>query len=256
MTMMCRLRMGAALVWLAVGVSPLLADEEYDRLLKSFEDAQQTWVERMQALKEGEQGPASPTPAYVSLFRAYAEKHAGQPEAVPALVWLAQNTRPEPATSQPSADATWALQKLADYAASPAIQGALPGLRYVVYSLGSELVVPLFEKIRQENPDPAVKAAATFNLALAIWTGGPGSPEEAAKQAVQKERAGELFRTLIIHYPDTDVAREAQGFIYELKRLQIGMRAPEIVGTDVNEKEVKLSQFRGRVVVLDFWGFW
>ena len=36
----------------------------------------------------------------------------------------------------------------------------------------------------------------------------------------------------------------------------IGMRAPEITGTDADGKEIKLSQFRGNVVVIDFWGFW
>ncbi len=248
--------MGAALVWLAVGVSPLLGDEEYDRLLKSFEDAQQSWFEKMRALKEGEAEPAEPSPTFVPQFRAYAEKHAGKPEAIPALAWLAQTARPDPATSQPATDATWAVQRLGDYAASPALKDALPGLRYVVYSLGSELVVPLFEKIRQENPDPDVKAAATFNLAFTIWTGGPGSPEEAEKQGPQKKRAGELFRALVKDYPDADVVADAQGFLYELDHLQVGMPAPEIAGSDANEKELKLSQFKGRVVVLDFWGFW
>ncbi len=32
--------------------------------------------------------------------------------------------------------------------------------------------------------------------------------------------------------------------------------APEITGEDVNGKEFKLSDYRGKVVVLDFWGFW
>ena len=34
------------------------------------------------------------------------------------------------------------------------------------------------------------------------------------------------------------------------------MQAPELVGTDVDGKEIRLSQYRGRVVVLDFWGLW
>lgn len=32
--------------------------------------------------------------------------------------------------------------------------------------------------------------------------------------------------------------------------------APEITGVDVDGKEFKLSDYRGKVVVLDFWGFW
>jgi cytochrome oxidase Cu insertion factor (SCO1/SenC/PrrC family) len=32
--------------------------------------------------------------------------------------------------------------------------------------------------------------------------------------------------------------------------------APEIAGEDVDGKEFKLSDYRGKVVVLSFWGFW
>ena len=36
----------------------------------------------------------------------------------------------------------------------------------------------------------------------------------------------------------------------------IGRPAPEIDGTDVEGKPFKLSDYRGKVVALDFWGFW
>jgi cytochrome oxidase Cu insertion factor (SCO1/SenC/PrrC family) len=36
----------------------------------------------------------------------------------------------------------------------------------------------------------------------------------------------------------------------------IGQAAPEITGKDIDNKPMKLSEFRGKVVVLDFWGFW
>lgn len=32
--------------------------------------------------------------------------------------------------------------------------------------------------------------------------------------------------------------------------------APEIVGKDLDGKPMKLSEFRGKVVLLDFWGDW
>ena len=37
---------------------------------------------------------------------------------------------------------------------------------------------------------------------------------------------------------------------------EIGQVAPEIQGKDLDNKPMKLSEFRGKVVVLDFWGFW
>jgi hypothetical protein len=36
----------------------------------------------------------------------------------------------------------------------------------------------------------------------------------------------------------------------------VGQPAPEIAGRDVDGKSFKLSDYRGKVVALDFWGFW
>ena len=38
--------------------------------------------------------------------------------------------------------------------------------------------------------------------------------------------------------------------------LEIGNTAPEISGKDINGKAMKLSDFRGKIVVLDFFGDW
>ena len=40
------------------------------------------------------------------------------------------------------------------------------------------------------------------------------------------------------------------------ERLKVGKEAPEIVGKDVHGEEFKLSDYRGKVVLLDFWGDW
>jgi hypothetical protein len=36
----------------------------------------------------------------------------------------------------------------------------------------------------------------------------------------------------------------------------VGMKAPEIEGEDIDGKKFKLSDYRGKVVLLDFWGNW
>jgi len=41
-----------------------------------------------------------------------------------------------------------------------------------------------------------------------------------------------------------------------MRELAIGKVAPEIVGEDLNGKPLKLSDFRGKVVMLSFWGTW
>ena len=36
----------------------------------------------------------------------------------------------------------------------------------------------------------------------------------------------------------------------------LGQLAPEIVGEDIDGKPIKLSDYHGKVVMLDFWGHW
>jgi len=48
----------------------------------------------------------------------------------------------------------------------------------------------------------------------------------------------------------------ASSELFELTKLQVGMVAPEISGEDLDEIPFKLSDYRGKVVMLDFWGHW
>jgi hypothetical protein len=44
--------------------------------------------------------------------------------------------------------------------------------------------------------------------------------------------------------------------LFEIRNLAIGKVAPEIEGEDISGKSFKLRDYRGKVVVLDFWGHW
>jgi len=72
---------------------------------------------------------------------------------------------------------------------------------------------------------------------------------------------GRLLEALVKDY--ADVAKYGQSLsdlasaeLYELQHLQIGMVAPEIEDTNLDGENMKLSDFRGKVVMLDFWGDW
>ena len=41
-----------------------------------------------------------------------------------------------------------------------------------------------------------------------------------------------------------------------VENLTIGKMAPEITGEDIDGRLMKLSDYRGKVVVLEFWGHW
>lgn len=52
------------------------------------------------------------------------------------------------------------------------------------------------------------------------------------------------------------IGPRAEGVLFEMRNLTIGKVAPDIVAEDVDGATFKLSEYRGKVVVLDFWGHW
>ena len=52
------------------------------------------------------------------------------------------------------------------------------------------------------------------------------------------------------------LAAAARADLFEMRNLAVGKPAPEIEGVDVDGVAFKLSDYRGKVVLLDFWGDW
>lgn len=55
---------------------------------------------------------------------------------------------------------------------------------------------------------------------------------------------------------DRTLGELAKSELYELRELAPGKNAPEVEGQDLEGKALKLSDYRGKVVVLTFWGSW
>ncbi len=72
--------------------------------------------------------------------------------------------------------------------------------------------------------------------------------EAVFEQAAQKYGGVKL--------PDgTMVAERAKAELFGIRNLSVGKQAPDIDGEDENGKRFKLSDYRGKVVLLDFWSF-
>ena len=52
------------------------------------------------------------------------------------------------------------------------------------------------------------------------------------------------------------ISAKAEGALFEMHNLQIGDVAPDIEGIDAEGISFRLSDYKGQVVVIDFWGFW
>jgi hypothetical protein len=111
--------------------------------------------------------------------------------------------------------------------------------------------------ILEKDPKAKVKAAAALGIgrALAEKTDELAEkPAEADKVAAE----GEKYLTMAIDLSkDNKAAKEdAEGVLRALRTLRVGKEAPDIKGGDLDGKEFKLSDYRGKVVMLDFWGNW
>jgi len=53
-----------------------------------------------------------------------------------------------------------------------------------------------------------------------------------------------------------ELRESAKRDLFELQHLSVGRIAPELAGKDLDGKPMKLSDYRGKVVLLSFWGTW
>jgi hypothetical protein len=68
------------------------------------------------------------------------------------------------------------------------------------------------------------------------------------------ERAAREYGAVKLPYGGT-IAERANAELFEMRNLAIGKLVPEIEGEDENSKPFKLSDDRGKVVMLDFWSY-
>ena len=108
--------------------------------------------------------------------------------------------------------------------------------------LGLEAADAFLAKVINESPHDLAKAWALY------WKskGSGRSGQDAQALMDQAEKLAE----------GTDLADMIRGPRFKKERLQIGMVAPNIVGEDIDGVKFELHDYRGKVTVLDFWGFW
>jgi hypothetical protein len=103
--------------------------------------------------------------------------------------------------------------------------------------------------ILAKSPHRAHQAAARIALARLLES------REDAPEASTKE-ARRLYEDVAGNFGDTSYGRDAETRLFELDHLSIGKTAPDFDAVDQDGKAFKLSDYRGKVVVVDFWGFW
>ncbi len=83
-----------------------------------------------------------------------------------------------------------------------------------------------------------------------------GDNKDAVKEVDELfERAEKKYGDVKLPFRGT-VGQQAKAELFEFRFLSIGKTAPDIAGEDQDGVKFKLSDYRGKVVLVDFWGNW
>jgi hypothetical protein len=216
---------------------------------------------------------------YADRFMAIADGAPGDPAAVDALVWCVQ-------LGNGGKNALKAMERLAQKHADDAKVG--PAVAGIAYSY-APVAETLLRAITEKNRDRTARGSALLALAQYLnrrveliralnqndkrqsqyeqFLTAQGYDKDAiarlktADPAALVTEAQTLFEKVEKEFADINNGRGtlgkiAAGELNELRNLGIGKPSPEISGTDIDGKSFKLSDYRGNVVVVDFWGDW
>jgi len=258
---------------------------QFQAVLDEYQNAQRDFSQAYSKAKNDEErsklfNEKYPKPdAYAERFIAIADAAPDDPAAVDALVWCVQLGRQGPNVLK-------AMKRLAEkHADSPKLAGAVPGIAYS-YAPAAET---LLRAVADRNRDRTARGTAM--LALGQLLNRRIELIRSLKQKDQRQSQYEQFLTsqgydkdAIAHLRTADPAslvseveslfekvekdfgdinsgrgtlgKLAGAELNEIRNLGVGKPSPEISGADLDGKPFKLSDYKGRVVVVDFWGDW
>src|SRR5262249_37026945 len=204
-------------------------------------------------------------------FLGLARQHPNDPAALDALVWVASNVRGGTGNQNPSAQALPTLRR--DHRNSDKLGPVCDRLADRFDPESQQFLHGLME----ESPSKDVRGRACLALAMQLrnWVEAREiAPEyeaivgkenmarlKKADPGKLNREAEDLFERAVTRFADLKYGRgtigdRARSDLFEMRHRAAGKEAREVEGTDADGKQFKLSDYRGKVVLLDFWGNW
>ena len=234
--------------------SPL---ERYERLVSEANAANAAWARDLKALRDAEKAGGPPVPAsawtsplipFVARFQAAARDHAGTDAAIPFLMWVTQNAMPmKGAGRQAAKDSLHEL--VTTHRRSNRLVELSWMLGRLVYFFGEEEGAAIGAGLEADSPNEEVRTWAVFSRTTGFLESAPVD-SDAFKGAIAELRAA------LAKVDMEMLAEEVENRIAVRERFSIGMVAPDIQGVDLAGNAFALSDYGGKVVLLDFWGDW
>lgn len=188
------------------------------------------------------------------IFLARARQSPDHPKTARLLAAVCVMTEPNE-DGEPLAIYTESADLIVDrYASSPDINNFCEGLRFgALWAVQYERHLRTILKV---NKDRFVRCMAQFALASIVQSTTEDRQAEAEtlfEQFLAEFDGKHSYRAQGI---EMQFRGEAQEQLVELRNRAAGMPAPDITGIDLNDNPMKLSDYRGRVVLMNFWATW
>ena len=251
------------------------AKKEFDALNKGFQAAIAQLRERVKNAESKDKQAEllvtqNPAPEFAKKFMALAKKYPGTKSAVGAVLFAVGQTK----GAQKNEAMTHLLE---NYPTKVRLDKIAASFKKEVPSQDIEDWYFLMIKHAEKDSVRAsvmydyakyISQFPTFQKTLAINPVIAGRlPKEqlayinAKRTAEQDDRLAGVLNELISKYGELKLRRAtyaelAKRELFDLRHLQVGMEAPEVEGNDLDGIPFKLSDYRGKVVMLDFWGHW
>ncbi len=218
------------------------ADADLRRIQASFQVKVDAFYKRYQAAADAEERKAMQQEfpkagdELVAVNRLI-ESYPKAPAVVDAVIWL---------MSHQSFNDTHRELLLEHHLESPKM------LNFCMRAMYAADTRDTLEQIMEQSPHDEVKGAAAFGIAQQLSR----SPSEESRKEMEDLLTKAIPLLGDAEYSNRSLSKMAEGLLFETTKLGIGLKAPEIVGTDTEGVEFKLSDYLGKVVVIDFWGDW
>jgi len=110
--------------------------------------------------------------------------------------------------------------------------------------------LPLLEKIEKDSPDKKTQGVAALGVAM-LMKNLSDEPEVMRRRLTMLRKA--IIESSEIELNGVSVAKLAEDELYIIQFLSKGREAPDLVGVDSGNQPMKLSDHKGKVIVLLFW---
>lgn len=258
---------------------PQSASEQFKAILEEYSKGQQDFFKKYSEAKSDEERSkaveARPNPEGTGRrLLEFAAKTTDEGVAADSLVWIVANVRSGELPDK-------ALGQLSEkYIKSEKLGSVCTAL---VYS-DSPQAEAFLRNALEKSPHRSVQGPACYALAQFMKQQSElmdqlkNRPELAARYAEMrgkeaadrlasrdpKQIAAEiesLLGRIVQSYGDLafgnkTLGQAAERELFEIQHLSVGCVAPEIDGEGIDGQKLRLSDYRGKVVMLDFWGNW